>query len=127
MPYLLERLANRRKLPDGRDEPFDVVLAVAAQIQRIVSAHACGDKAGVLGATPFGMPYVVDVSATNVDQIQRYADALKNMIHLNEPRLTKVTVGMEKRSDPLTPYQLLVTGVLEPDGQEHTFHLAIPR
>jgi type VI secretion system lysozyme-like protein len=120
MRFLLERLAEAA----AGVEHTDLAAAVAAQIQRIVATRSwdAGD-ADLLG---FGMPSVVELGSANVVQLKRYAERLARLIARYEPRLANVQVEVEAAQGALTPYRLLVSATLQPQGEQHMFHFLVP-
>lgn len=124
MQFLLERLATCTA-PAGHAEAFDLKAAVAAQIQRIVSARP---QDGTSAATntnallDFGMPSVVELSLGSKSQLEKYAARLARQIARHEPRLLHPSVTVELAQGRLTPYRLVISGMLAPDGDVHTFH-----
>lgn len=121
MPFLLERLARIPDILPGRPDTFDLETAVAAQIQRIVSARPPDPASPDLGLLGFGMPSAVELGAGNRRQLDAYAERLAALIRRHEPRLLRPCVTLEPAPEALAPYRLAVSGTLAPDGDLHTF------
>lgn len=121
MRYVLERLAARPITMGGQTEPFDLEAAVAAQIQRIVSArptHAPGGQGTPL--FEFGMPNIVEFAQGGKTRLDQYAARLTRLIARYEPRLRHPQVTVEPARDGMTPFRLVVTGTLAPDNDAYT-------
>ncbi len=121
MPFLLERLAQKPAF-DG-SQPFDLRAAVAAQLQRIVSARSTGAGVDLLG---FGMPSVVELEMSSRPQLERYAQRLALLIARHEPRLKSPRVKVEPMGQALNLYRLSVTGSLDDGNGADTFHFELP-
>ena len=122
MVFLLERLAA----PAGRPQAFDLELAVAEQIQRIVGARVLETSGGELSLLEFGMPNVVDAGYNSKTAMERYAMRLKRLIKHYEPRLLYPNVSVEQTTNSAMPYRLVVTGTLMPGGDTRTFFFELP-
>lgn len=122
MQFLLERLATTTQPPQA----FDLEAAVAAQIQRIVSARVLETPDGTMSLLEFGMPNVVELAQNSKGQLERYAARLARLIAHYEPRLLHSSVTVEQGPGPLMPYRLVVSGTLQPDGDVQTFFFELP-
>ena len=114
MRFLFERLDPA---------PLELKAAVQAQLERIVTARSYGDDAF---AQEFGMPSVVELDASQRSTLAAYATRLARMVARYEPRLAQAQVAIEGDGNPLAPFMLVVSGVLEQgDGpQRFVFPLA---
>ncbi|GAB7536926.1 type VI secretion system baseplate subunit TssE [Burkholderia sp. 22PA0099] len=121
MPFLLERLAQAPAFDGSR--PFDLREAVAAQIQRIVSARSTGAGVDLLG---FGMPSAVELEMYSKPQLERYAQRLALLIARHEPRLLAPRVKIESVGQPLGPYRLAIYGSLDDGNGTDVFHFELP-
>lgn len=122
MFFLLERLA----VPADEVRALDLETAVAAQVQRIVGARVLESHDGELSLLEFGMPNVVDVGYNSKTALERYAIRLKRLIRHYEPRLLEPAVTVEPKAGTLSPYRLVVTGKLAPNGDARSFHFELP-
>lgn len=124
MQFLFERLSVLPRGLDGRVEPFDEVAAVTAQIQRIAStSRQVGDA---IAAVPWGMRSVVTMGSNATVQIEAYAKMLGDAIARYEPRLSSVSVSVERGEDPLSPYGLLVNAVFPDEARPRNVRIAAP-
>lgn len=121
MQFLLERLAASPALPGEQTVAFDLKAAVAAQIQRIVSARPMETSGGAMTLLEFGMPSVVELALGSKSQLERYAARLARQIAHYEPRLLHPGVTLEAAQGRLTPFRLVISGMLAPDGDIHVF------
>jgi predicted component of type VI protein secretion system len=114
MRFLFERLDPA---------PFELKAAVQAQLERIVSARSYGDDAF---AQEFGMPSVVELGAGERPALAAYAARLARMVARYEPRLLGAQVAVEGGDGPLSPFMLVVSGMLGHDDgpQRFVFPLA---
>lgn len=124
MQFLFERLSVLPRGLDGRVEPFDEVAAVTAQIQRIASTSRQGGDA--IAAVPWGMRSVVTMGSNATVQIEAYAKMLGDAIARYEPRLSSVSVSVERGEDPLSPYGLLVNAVFPDEARPRNVRIAAP-
>lgn len=122
MEYLFERLERLGKSPAEAAPAFDLHAAVQAQIQRIVSAHAWRFGDDAMNLLNFGMPSIVEVARGSPLQLDRYAQRLKTLIGRYEPRLLQAQVDIEKVNNAMSPYRVVVTGMLAVDGVHEAFH-----
>lgn len=122
MFYLFERLAAAA----DHAQATDIETAVAAQIQRIVSARVLDVGQGELHLLQFGMPNVVDVGSNSDAALDHYARRLRRLIVHYEPRLIEPVVQIKKVANAMAPYQLEVTGRLARNGDAHHFLYALP-
>jgi type VI secretion system lysozyme-like protein len=131
MRYLLERLAARPDTSGGRPEPFDLEAAVAAQIQRIVSARpripSAPTPGGKTTVLEFGMPSIVEFAQGSKSQLERYAARLARLIRRYEPRLRHPSVTLEPVPSGLAPWRLVVSGVLGSDADAQAFRFELSR
>lgn len=73
MQFLLERLAQPAPSSPGQFVHFDLRAAIAAQIQRIVSARVVEASDGELSLLEFGLPNIVELSTFNKGDLEQYA------------------------------------------------------
>ncbi|MFZ6675469.1 type VI secretion system baseplate subunit TssE [Undibacterium sp. Xuan67W] len=125
MQYLFERLASPKFSSGDQSEAFNVKTAVAAQIQRIVSARMI-ESGGELNLLEFGMPNVVELAMSSKNQLNQYGARLGRLIGRYEPRLLNPVVQVESTRDPLMPYQILVTGSLASSTEVELFYFNLP-
>lgn len=126
MQYVLERLATPLRSSPEQPQSFDLETAVAAQIQRIVSARVLEQQNGEPSLLEFGMPNIVDLAQTSKSQLECYAARLAKLIMRYEPRLLHPSVTVEPTSNALMPFCLVVTGCLRPDADAQTFRFDLP-
>jgi predicted component of type VI protein secretion system len=126
MQFLLERLAYPPLSLDGHAAPFNMKAAVAAQIQRIVSARVV-ESDGEPDLLEFGIPNVIELAMSSKGQLERYGARLGRLISRYEPRLSKPRVHVEPTRDPLMPYRLVVSGSLLSTGEPELFYFVLPR
>ena len=121
MQFLLERLAASPAMLAGQPDAAELRTAVAAQLARIVSARPVETPSGDMTLLQFGMPSIVETALGSAAQLERYAARLTMLIAHYEPRLQHPSVTLEPVQGRLTPYRLVVSGTLAPDGDLHTF------
>jgi predicted component of type VI protein secretion system len=109
MRFLFERLDPA---------PFELKAAVQAQLERIVSARSYGEDAF---AQEFGMPSVVELGAAERPALSSYAARLARMVARYEPRLRGTQVSIEGGGGPLSPFVLVVTGMMGDDDEAQRF------
>jgi type VI secretion system lysozyme-like protein len=126
MHFLLERLAAPHRQGSPSFAQNDLLPAIAAQIQRIVSARVVQAADGQMTLLEFGMPNVVELTMNSKTQLERYAARLQRLITHYEPRLVQPRVTVENGTDAMMPYRLQVTGMLGAAGDAHTFHFDLP-
>lgn len=126
MQFLLERLANPPLSSPGQFEPFDLQAAIAAQIQRIVSARVVQAGDGKMSLLEFGMPNVVELSTNSKSELERYGSQLTRLIAQYEPRLLSPRVRVLPTGQPMTPYRIEVSGSLASREEPETFHFELP-
>lgn len=120
MYFLLERLAANGGTPP------DLETAVAAQIQRIVSARVLESPGGAMSLLEFGMPNVVDLPSNSKTALARYGARLQRLIERYEPRLIAPNVTVEPTDDGLSPWRLVVSGRLAQEGELLAFRVDPP-
>lgn len=125
MQFLLERLASPQLPSAGQTDSFQLKTAVAAQIQRIVSARMV-ESVGEPTLLEFGMPNVVELAMSSKSQLEQYGARLGRLIGRYEPRLLSPKVSVESTRDPLMPYQILVSGILASSHEVELFHFKLP-
>ena len=125
MQFILERLAARPITSSGQPDAFDLEAAVSAQIQRIVSARPVGKLSGEMTLLEFGMPNIVELAQDSKAQLEKYAARLLKLIKHYEPRLLQPSIALEDTSGKLTPYRLVISGVLMPDQESHPFRFEL--
>lgn len=123
MFFLLEQLAMRPLLLDGRPEPLDEEAAIQAQIQRLVAGRTL-DAGGASAVVQWGLPSVVEMGDGDVAGLTRYAAALRQEIALHEPRLKEVGVAIEPRGEGARGVQLVISAVRVSNGEG--WQLAVP-
>lgn len=122
MVFLLERLATA----SSDAQAFNLEEAIAAQIQRIVGARLLESDNGEVSLLEFGMPNIVDVAYNSKTAMERYAARLKRLIAHYEPRLLHPKVSVEPTSNTLSPFRLVVSGMLALGGDTRTFLFDLP-
>ncbi|MBI0329098.1 type VI secretion system baseplate subunit TssE [Burkholderia plantarii] len=123
MQFLFERLAEPPSF-DG-SQTFDLRAAVAAQIQRLVSARTTR-VGGDLDLLDFGSPSVVDIALDSKPQLELYAQRLARLVARYEPRLKSPRVRIEASSETLRPYRLAIYGTLDHSNGVDVFHFELP-
>lgn len=108
MKLLFERLTTSA-------EPFDLKQSVFDQIRRTVAGFTAAGNREDITIVSAGLPAVVDIEHDNTRQINAFADRMKALICHYEPRLQNTHVSLLPTNDPLTPYRLSVSGVLDDD------------
>ncbi|WP_338847066.1 type VI secretion system baseplate subunit TssE [Massilia sp. W12] len=125
MQFLLERLAAA---PAANRESASAALktAVAAQIQRLVAARVVeyGNDMNLLEA---GVPNVVEISAGDKHDLERYALRLTRLIKRYEPRLLEPKIVVQASGDPQQPFRLMIKGHLDDSVEIETFYFELPR
>jgi predicted component of type VI protein secretion system len=124
MQFLMERLVNRSEPDMGQAPPFDLIAAVAAQIQRIVE---CRPYVAALGARvcDFGMPPIVDTGIGLLEH-ERYGVRLLAAIARFEPRLRAPRLEWLVTGRLLRPYALVVHGSVQIEGEPSIFRFELP-
>ena len=123
MQFLLERLAETPSF--SADRQFDLRTAIAAQIQRLVSARVL-EMGNDLNLLEVGCANVVEVGVNNKLQLERYIARLTRLIARYEPRLLRPRVEIQARDDPLQPYRLVVKGSLSTTDEGEVFFFELP-
>ena len=123
MFFLLERLAE----PPGFNGAcqLDLRSAIAGQIQRLLSIRLV-EAAGEINLVNMGCGDVVELALNNEGELQRYAQRLKELILLYEPRLLSPRVQVRPTSDFSNVNQLVVSGALAISPEVHTFYFELP-
>lgn len=116
MQYLFERLAQA----EGDGERLGVrerlQLDILRQIQCIVAARPRLDvPQDSLDLLSFGTAAVTDLSRGNALELARYGRRLEKLIAHYEPRLEQPSVAVEPSADPMSPFRVVVSGVLRGD------------
>ncbi|ACR31165.1 type VI secretion system baseplate subunit TssE [Burkholderia glumae] len=123
MQFLFERLAEPPSF-DGT-QTFDLRAAVAAQIQRLVSARITR-SGGERDLLDFGLPSVVEFELNSKPQLELYAQRLARLIARYEPRLKSAKVRIEAHDEALCPYRIAIYGTLDPSNGVDVFHFELP-
>ncbi|RDU94739.1 GPW/gp25 family protein [Trinickia dinghuensis] len=123
MQFLLERLAQPPTF-DGT-QSFDLRAAIAAQIQRLVSARIAR-TGGDLDLLDVGCPNVVEFELYSKPQLEQYAQRLARLIARYEPRLRKPRVQIEPNGAALTPYRVAIYGSIDESDEMDVFHFELP-
>ncbi|HTH74968.1 MAG TPA: GPW/gp25 family protein [Trinickia sp.] len=123
MQFLLERLAQPPSF-DGT-HAFDVRAAIAAQIQRLVSARIAR-SGGDLDLLDFGAQSVVEFELYSKPQLEQYAQRLARLIARYEPRLRSPRVQIESTSEALGPYRVAIYGAIDDSNGMDVFHFELP-
>ena len=123
MPFLLERLA----LPPlfSNEYAFDVRIAIAAQIQRLVNVRTL-TLGGDFSLLAMGCENVVDISLNNKAQLEQYARQLTGLILRYEPRLLSPVVSIQAGPDALNRHRLVIQGSLSPSTAAEVFYFELP-
>ncbi len=122
MLFLFERLSVNPRRADGSREPLNPAIAAMAQVQRIAATSRRIDDA--VAQVPWGMPATTTIGAQATVQLEAFAEQLGRAIARYEPRLRSVKVDVERCTDPLGPYRLLVTAVFP--GEEQPRDVRVP-
>lgn len=123
MQYLLERLAAAGEAVPGAR--FDLRAAVRDQIQRLVSSHFWAGRPGLdLMALP--LPPLPGSGHACRPDVEAYAGGIRALVLAREPRLRDVRVGVEPARDPLTSFQVVVSGLLADGDDPDTFRFDLP-
>jgi predicted component of type VI protein secretion system len=123
MRFLLERLAETQHF--GPPSQFDLRLAVASQIQRLVSARVV-ETGNDINLLELGTANIVELGANNKTQLDRYINRLTRLITRYEPRLLKPQVQIQASGNPLQPYRLVVNGTLPTADEAEVFYFELP-
>ncbi|KKB61303.1 hypothetical protein WM40_24020 [Robbsia andropogonis] len=123
MQFLFERLADPPSF-DG-SQTFDLRAAVAAQIQRLVSARTTRVGSD-LDLLDFGSQSVVEIALESKPQLELYAQRLARLVCRYEPRLKSPKVQIEACSETLRPYRLAIYGTLDQTNGVDVFHFELP-
>ena len=126
MPFLLERLATPSRAASGHVDAFnefDEAAAVAAQVQRIVATRTVLQGASE-AVVPWGLPNVVELGQNNLTALTQYAEEARRLIAQHEPRLRQLRVTVEPQASALSPYRLVVSGILSQVPYEFSVALA---
>ena len=123
MQFLLERLAEPPTF-DGVQQ-FDLRAAIAAQIQRLVSARIAR-AGGELDLLDFGAQSVVEFELHSKPQLEQYAQRLARLIARYEPRLKAPRVRIEPSTGALSPYRVAIYGSIDDSNGMDVFHFELP-
>lgn len=123
MPFLLEKLAEPVEL--GQTPQFNLRQAVAAQIQRLVSARVV-ENGNDLNLLELGNASVVELGIHDKAQMARYSARMQRLIARYEPRLLAPKVRLAASGNPLSPLQLVVSGTLSEDDEADVFYFELP-
>ncbi|CAB3646620.1 GPW/gp25 family protein [Trinickia soli] len=123
MQFLLERLAQPPTF-DGVQQ-FDLRAAIAAQIQRLVSARIAR-SGGDLDLLDFGTQSVVEFELHSKPQLEQYAQRLARLIARYEPRLKTPRVQIEPSAEALSPYRIAIYGAIDDSNGMDVFHFELP-
>lgn len=126
MQYLLERLATASESSPGPALRFDARAAVQQQIQRVVSSHFWPGDPG-LELMGMNLPPIAGFAYACGPDVARYSAAMRELIHIHEPRLRNVRVSLAATASALMPLQVVVSGQLADQADADTFRFDLPR
>jgi predicted component of type VI protein secretion system len=126
MQYLLERLAAAADASSGPPPRFDLRAAVRDQIQRLVSSRFWPGRPG-LDLMGLRLPPVAGFGHACKPDVEAYAAGIRSLVLAHEPRLADVHVDVTPAGDPLTPFQVAVSGRLEGGEERDTFRFDLPQ
>ncbi|QDQ28500.1 hypothetical protein FNU76_20245 [Chitinimonas arctica] len=115
MAFLFERLAA-----NGRDD-IDLRQAVLDQLDWLVGSREWLAEQSGQALIDIVMPEPPGLAANGTD-LARYAQRLRRLIALHEPRLRNMQLRLEPTGRAMSPFRVVVSGNLATDGPEQMLY-----
>ncbi|QNM95348.1 hypothetical protein [Chitinimonas koreensis] len=113
MEFLFERLSP----PRARSREAMLPQAVLDQLEWLVGSREWLAEQGGTALIDIAMPETPALAAGGAP-IARYAERLKRLIERYEPRLKGIEISLEETGRTLSPYRVVVSGVLDQGGPD---------